>query len=123
MTCEDEGITVVLQIYSPLLTAGTKLAIVTLLWKTPLLIARVLETVILEELLSCPLGLNHVVATISLLLTVDGRLTVQKSVIMLSLMKRPVLIDTSTLGRGTIIGYKIVLECIYACNIAHQYLK
>ena len=87
MTYEDEGTTVALQMYSPLLIAGTKLEIVTLLRNTPLVIAYMLDIVIVEELLSClPFESNHVVAIVSPLFTVGGRLMVQSSVTMSSLI-------------------------------------
>lgn len=100
-TCGEEGITVALQVYTPLLTVRSKLAIVALLWKTPLVTEDVGEMVTVEELLSCPLGPNHVVATLSALFTLGGRVTMQRRVTILSLINRWVLTDISTLGGGT----------------------
>jgi hypothetical protein len=85
------------------LSAGTNPVIVLLLWKTPLAISNALVTATLEEFpISCPLGPNHDVTTVSPLLTVDERVVVQERVTMLSLINRPVSMDTSTLGGGTI---------------------
>lgn len=54
-----------------------------------------------EGLLSSSPGPFHLVSTSSLSFTPDGRLTVQKSVTVFSLIKRSVLTDNSTLGGGT----------------------
>lgn len=62
----------------------------------------VLDSVTLDELEIRPLGPNHVVTIDSLLLTVEGRLMVQKKVTTLSLMNRLVKADNSTLGGGTV---------------------
>lgn len=80
-----------------------------LLWKTVLAMAIALERVMLEEFLNCPPGPNHAVSTISPLFTVAGRVTVQNRVTILSLIKRPVFVDTSTLGGGT--KHKITAKC------------
>ena len=69
--------------------------------------ASTLERVTLDELKSWPLGPNHVVATVSMLLVVGVRVTVQVRDTTFSLMKRPVLTDTSTLNSGTKNGSKV----------------
>ena len=100
-----------LQLYTPLLTLGTYPDIATLLLKTPLPSATGLDTDTLEELVICaPPGPVHVVLTDSPLLALGDRVTVQRRVTTLSLKKRPVSTDISTLGGGT--GGKIEVHKI-----------
>jgi len=116
--------TVALHANSPLSTAGSKLAKVMLLWKTPLAILYTLERVTSEEFVSGPLGPNQVVNTDSLLDTDDGRVTVHRRITTLSLRKRPLLMVTSTCDSGAV---KIMLKevkSIYRAlinNAMHDY--
>ena len=87
-TCGEEGTTVALQEYMPLLTVRSKLDIKAVLSKSPFVTGDVGEMVTVEELLSCPRGPNHVVATVSALFTLDGRVMVQRRVTILSLINR-----------------------------------